>query len=104
MAYKILSYLYLSDIKFANCYECLQEHKITHILTIDNIPLYNKNIACNKHSTIAAAQPTTLDCCAVHFVEMLDVVSSNLLEKLHGCFGFMNECFQDEENNLLVHW
>uniref|UniRef100_A0A8C5QRX1 Dual specificity protein phosphatase 12 n=2 Tax=Leptobrachium leishanense TaxID=445787 RepID=A0A8C5QRX1_9ANUR len=81
----VLPRLYIGCVKDTTDSQCLHEHGITHVLTVDSEP------------------PKDLDQFHTKFVRLLDDSCADILSHLPECLIFVKEALGGSESSVLVH-
>ncbi|XP_034139848.1 dual specificity protein phosphatase MPK-4-like [Drosophila guanche] len=81
--------LFLGNLTAATHMETLKSFKITHILTLDSVPL-------PKHILEAGFLTTK-------YIQIADMPREDILQHLEGCVNFISSAL-DQNGIVLVHW
>jgi len=101
---EILPNLYISDRDFAACPACLSEHAITHVVTVDFVPLTDsKSMLCQLSRHPSFSGPYEIPTKKRHFVPCLDTHSANILAELTDCLDFIDAARKEDGSKVLVH-
>ncbi|XP_044730446.1 dual specificity protein phosphatase MPK-4-like isoform X2 [Chrysoperla carnea] len=86
--HEIQERLWLGNLTAASDIKVINEHKITHIITLDLVPLRR--------------QITELSELTTKFVQIADVPKEDILSHFEDCYNFIDNCLQ-ENGTVLVH-